>query len=50
VHSEGCLQNGMIHVGIELGGGSVHSASAWEVAFEAAAEALASRLLASAKE
>jgi nucleoside 2-deoxyribosyltransferase len=44
VHSEGCLQNAMVHVGIELSGGAVFSDPDWQVAFAAAAAQLAGQL------
>jgi nucleoside 2-deoxyribosyltransferase len=36
VHSEACVQNAMVHVGIELAGGSVSADANWEVAFAGA--------------
>ncbi len=45
VHSQGCAQNAMVHVGIELSGGAVFSGTDWRIAFEAAAAALAGLLL-----
>lgn len=36
VHSEECVQNAMIHVGIELAGGGVCADTNWEVAFAGA--------------
>jgi len=45
VHSQGCKQNAMVHVGIELSGGAVFSGTDWLVAFEAAVAALAGLLL-----
>lgn len=44
VHSEGCLQNAMVQVGIALGGGGVHADPRWETAFEQAVIDLAARL------
>jgi nucleoside 2-deoxyribosyltransferase len=44
VHSEGCVQNAMVHVGIELAGGAVFADADWEVAFAAAARQLAGQL------
>lgn len=44
VHSEGCVQNAMVHVGIELSGGTVTADAEWEVAFAGAVRAVA-RLL-----
>jgi nucleoside 2-deoxyribosyltransferase len=45
VHSEGCVQNAMVHVGIELAGGTVCCDPNWEVAFTAAAEHLARQFM-----
>ncbi len=36
VHSEGCVQNAMVHVGIEMSGGVVAADPDWEIAFAAA--------------
>ena len=36
VHSEGCVQNAMVHIGIELTGGIVVADSDWERAFAGA--------------
>lgn len=36
VHSDGCVQNAMVHVGIELAGGTVVANPDWEVAFQGA--------------
>jgi len=44
IHSAGCVQNAMIHVGIERGGGIIVSNPDWQGAFFAAAAALATRL------
>jgi nucleoside 2-deoxyribosyltransferase len=44
VHSEGCAQNAMVHVGIELAGGVVVANPNWEVAFRGAVEAVARQL------
>ncbi|MBV9756287.1 MAG: nucleoside 2-deoxyribosyltransferase [Alphaproteobacteria bacterium] len=44
VHSEGCLQNAMTEIGIELGGGRVFADPDWRVAFGCAAANLAERL------
>ncbi len=44
VHSEGCVQNAMIHVGIELTGGTVSAISDWQQAFSVAVESIARRL------
>ncbi|HVY18033.1 MAG TPA: nucleoside 2-deoxyribosyltransferase [Rhodopila sp.] len=41
VHSEGCIQNAMVHVGIELSGGLVAAAQDWEDAFAAAVRSVA---------
>lgn len=44
VHSEGCVQNAMVHVGIELAGGVVCADPDWEKAFAGALASLARRL------
>jgi nucleoside 2-deoxyribosyltransferase len=44
VHSEGCVQNVMVHVGIELAGGVVVADADWDVAFRGAVAAVARRL------
>jgi nucleoside 2-deoxyribosyltransferase len=44
VHSEGCAQNAMVHVGIELAGGVVVADANWEVAFSGAVAAVARQL------
>jgi nucleoside 2-deoxyribosyltransferase len=44
VHSEGCLQNAMVHVGIELAGGIVVADANWERAFSLAVESVAAQL------
>jgi nucleoside 2-deoxyribosyltransferase len=44
VHSQGCLQNGMVHIGIELQGGEVFADPDWEMAFLIAVRHLAKRL------
>jgi len=44
VHSEGCAQNAMVHVGIELAGGVVVADADWEAAFRGAVEAVARQL------
>ena len=44
VHSAGLVQNAMVHIGIERGGGIVVRDSDWRAAFAAAAAALAARL------
>lgn len=36
VHSQGCVQNGMMHIGIELSGGRVFADPDWKKAFAAA--------------
>jgi len=41
VHSTGCVQNGMTHIGIELNRGKVFADRDWRVAFDAAAAHLA---------
>ncbi len=41
VHSQGCVQNGMVHIGIERGGGKVFANPDWRVAFDLAAAHLA---------
>jgi nucleoside 2-deoxyribosyltransferase len=41
VHSQGCLQNAMIDIGITTGGGDLFGHSDWETAFSQAAAALA---------
>jgi nucleoside 2-deoxyribosyltransferase len=46
VHSEGCVQNAMVHVGIEMDGGFVCADADWRRAFEAAIAHLAPRLCA----
>jgi nucleoside 2-deoxyribosyltransferase len=43
VHSQGCLQNAMIDIGIATVGGRVFGHPDWETAFSQAAAALASR-------
>jgi nucleoside 2-deoxyribosyltransferase len=44
VHSEGCVQNAMIHVGIELAGGIVAADADWERAFSLAVASVAEQL------
>jgi nucleoside 2-deoxyribosyltransferase len=44
VHSEGCAQNAMVHIGIELSGGIVAAEADWERAFTSAAARLADLL------
>jgi nucleoside 2-deoxyribosyltransferase len=46
VHSEGCMQNAMVHVGIELAGGMVVADADWEIAFRGAVESVARQLTA----
>ena len=43
VHSDGCVQNAMVHVGIELAGGDVVADPDWEVAFHGAITSIARR-------
>jgi nucleoside 2-deoxyribosyltransferase len=43
IHSEGLVQNGMVHCGIELHGGKVYAHTDWRAAFEAAAMDLAAQ-------
>lgn len=44
VHSEGCMQNAMVHAGIELTGGAIAVHTDWQVAFDAAIRHLAGQL------
>jgi nucleoside 2-deoxyribosyltransferase len=44
VHSEGCVQNAMVHIGIELSGGIVSADADWERAFAGAIARLAEML------
>jgi nucleoside 2-deoxyribosyltransferase len=44
VHSEGCVQNAMTEIGIELAGGAVFADADWTVAFEAAVALLAGQV------
>ncbi len=44
VHSEGCMQNAMVHVGIELAGGVVAADPDWAEAFTSAVRSVAGRL------
>ena len=44
VHSEGCLQNAMVQVGIELSGGIVAADADWERAFALAVASVAGQL------
>jgi nucleoside 2-deoxyribosyltransferase len=48
VHSEGCLQNAMVHVGIELAGGVVVADADWERAFGLAVASVAAQIRARA--
>jgi nucleoside 2-deoxyribosyltransferase len=48
VHSEGCVQNAMIHVGIELAGGIIAVDPDWERAFSQAVASIARRVTAPA--
>jgi nucleoside 2-deoxyribosyltransferase len=41
VHSQGCLQNGMMQIGIEIGGGKIFADPDWRAAFDRAAAHLA---------
>jgi nucleoside 2-deoxyribosyltransferase len=41
VHSQGCVQNAMVHIGIELAGGAIYAEPSWRTAFGAAAAHLA---------
>ncbi len=43
VHSEGCVQNAMTEIGIELAGGSVFANPDWTAAFDAAVALLAGK-------
>jgi nucleoside 2-deoxyribosyltransferase len=43
VHSEGCVQNAMTEIGIELTGGAVFADADWTAAFDAAIASLAER-------
>jgi nucleoside 2-deoxyribosyltransferase len=43
VHSEGCVQNAMTEIGIELAGGAVFADTDWTAAFEAAVAHLAAK-------
>ena len=45
VHSQGCVQNGMMHIGIELSGGKVCADRDWRKAFAAACKQLARMML-----
>jgi nucleoside 2-deoxyribosyltransferase len=44
VHSEGCIQNAMVHVGIELAGGIVAADKDWERAFSLAVASVREQL------
>jgi nucleoside 2-deoxyribosyltransferase len=44
VHSEACVQNAMVHVGIELAGGVVVADTDWEVAFRGAVGSVARQI------
>ena len=44
VHSEGCVQNAMVHIGIELAGGLVAVHSDWERAFSLAVGSVVEQL------
>ncbi len=44
VHSEGCVQNAMVHVGIELAGGLVSADPDWQVAFRGAIKSVLAQL------
>ena len=44
LHSEGCVQNAMTEIGIEIAGGAVFADLQWTVAFEAAVVLLARKL------
>jgi nucleoside 2-deoxyribosyltransferase len=48
VHSEGCAQNAMVHVGIELAGGIVAADTDWERAFGLAVASVVAQLRARA--
>jgi nucleoside 2-deoxyribosyltransferase len=48
VHSEGCTQNAMVHVGIELAGGIVAADADWERAFSLAVASVTAQLRARA--
>jgi nucleoside 2-deoxyribosyltransferase len=50
VHSEGCYQNAMTQIGIELSGGQVFADTDWEKAFESAVIALADILLGASRQ
>jgi len=44
VHSETCIQNAMIHIGIELAGGTITAHSDWTIAFSGAVRGVAARI------
>jgi len=44
VHSEGCFQNAMTQIGVELSGGQVYADGDWTVAFGRAVEDIALRI------
>jgi nucleoside 2-deoxyribosyltransferase len=44
VHSEGCIQNAMVHIGIELAGGIVAADKDWERAFSLAVASVREQL------
>jgi nucleoside 2-deoxyribosyltransferase len=44
VHSEGCVQNAMVHVGIELGGGTISADPDWERAFSGALASIVAQI------
>jgi nucleoside 2-deoxyribosyltransferase len=44
VHSENCMQNAMIHIGIELAGGVVAADADWERAFSRAVASVAEQI------
>jgi hypothetical protein len=46
VHSEGCVQNAMTEIGIELAGGAVFADTDWTAAFAAAIASLAGQFAA----
>jgi nucleoside 2-deoxyribosyltransferase len=50
VHSENCLQNAMIDVGIATAGGQVFGHASWGAAFSQAATALAAQIVASSSQ
>jgi nucleoside 2-deoxyribosyltransferase len=44
VHSEACVQNAMVHIGIELAGGAIVADADWEVAFRGAVASVEQQL------